>query len=253
LNGRRYTAPVGTGSEPDIPAEASGGEYVISLEGILQVVRRRLWVILLVAAVLAGAAVGYSRAQTPIYEASIKILVGQQRGDQSYVGTFDLQQLTGTMAEGIDSRPIAQAVIQQLGLRITPEGFLGRLSVEQIPETQFIEVYYTDSSPERAQRVANTIGEVFSKQVSEVSPSASNITATLWERAVLPEAPVSPTPVRDGILALMVGLVLGGGLALLLEYLDPSWRSPEEAERISGVPTFGVIPEFQAYGGKKGR
>lgn len=56
---------------------------------------------------------------------------------------------------------------------------------------------------------------------------------------------MSPDPVRNGALALVLGLMLGVGLAFLLEYLDDSWRSPEEVEQVSGVPTFGVIPEFK--------
>jgi capsular polysaccharide biosynthesis protein len=40
------------------------------------------------------------------------------------------------------------------------------------------------------------------------------------------------------------GVMLGIGLALLMEYLDHSWRSPEEVERASGVPTIATIPEF---------
>jgi hypothetical protein len=35
---------------------------------------------------------------------------------------------------------------------------------------------------------------------------------------------------------------LGVGLAFLLEYLDDGWRSPEEVEQISGVPTYALIP-----------
>jgi capsular polysaccharide biosynthesis protein len=50
-----------------------------------------------------------------------------------------------------------------------------------------------------------------------------------------------------------LGLMLGIGLALLMEYLDYSWRSPEEVEQISGVPTFATIPEFRFATSKKGR
>lgn len=78
-----------------------------------------------------------------------------------------------------------------------------------------------------------------------VSPGANAITATVWERAIVPEEPVSPNPLRDGLLALMLGLMLGTGAAFLLEYLDDSWRSPEEAEQVSGVPTFGMVPAFK--------
>jgi capsular polysaccharide biosynthesis protein len=254
VNGKGYRAPIEAGSGRGASAETyEGDEYFLSLGSLLRVLWQRLWVVSLVTVALAGAAVGFSLAQTPIYEASSTLLVGQQRGTNELpVAVYDLQQLTLTMAEGIASRPMAESTIRQLGLRTKPETLLANLSVEPVPETQFIEVSYSDASPERAQRVANTLGEVFSERISEVSPSANAITATVWERAVVPDYPVSPNPVRNGILALVLGLMLGVGLAFLLDYLDDSWRSPEEAERISGVPTFGVIPQFQIPKGKKG-
>jgi capsular exopolysaccharide synthesis family protein len=146
----------------------------------------------------------------------------------------------------VSSRPVAEAVIRQQNLRMTTEDFLENyLIVEQEPNTQWIQVSYRDSSPERAQRVANAVGDVFSKQVSEVSPNANAITATVWEHAAVPDEPVTPNPVRNSLLALALGLVLGVVLAFLLEYLDDSWNSPEEMEQVSGVPTFGIIPELE--------
>ncbi len=52
------------------------GEYVLPLRDLLRIIRKRLWLILLVTVMLGGAAMGFSFWQTPIYEASIKILVG---------------------------------------------------------------------------------------------------------------------------------------------------------------------------------
>jgi capsular polysaccharide biosynthesis protein len=237
---------------PSAPPE--GEEYILSFADFLRVIRQRLWIILLVAAVMVGAAVSVSLAQTPTYEASIKILVGQERGitqDPNYAA--GLEQLTLTMVEAVNSRPVAEAVIRRENLRVTTEGFLANLEVEQVPETQFIEVTYTDTDPQRAQRLANAVGDVFSEQIVEVSPSANAITATVWEPAVVPEEPVSPNPLRNVLLGLVAGLVFGMGLAFLLEHLDDSWRSPEEVERISGVPTYGVIPDVELSKAKKGR
>jgi len=101
------------------------------------------------------------------------------------------------------SRPKAKTVIRQQDLQMTTEEFLREhLSVEQVPNIQWIEVHYRDVSPERAQRVANAVGDVFSKQISEVSSSANAITATVWERAVVPGEPLTPNPVRNSLLAL---------------------------------------------------
>lgn len=244
------------GPAPNTPAEISEDEYVVSLGEVFRIIWKRLWVVVLVTVLLVGAAVGYSIGQTPIYEGSIRILIGQKEQSDIPGGlggdVQGLQQLTQTMAEAVNSRPVAQETIERLELRVSPQEFLENLSVEQIGTTQFIRVDYRDPGPERARQAANTVGEVFSEQVSEISPSANSITANLWERAVTPEEPVSPNPVRNGLLAMVLGLMLGAGLAFLLEYLDDSWRSPEEVERIAGVPTFGIIPEFKVLKGKKG-
>jgi capsular exopolysaccharide synthesis family protein len=236
---------------PGTSAVAAVGEY--TLRDSLRVIRRRLWVISLVAIVLTGASMGFSLSQTPMYEASIRILVGQESGiTETPNDVMGLQQLTQTMTEGVSSRPVAKTVISQEGLRIPLEDFLNkRLSVEQVNATQFIQVDYRDPSPERARRVANAVGDVFSKHIREVSPSANAITATVWERAVVPDEPITPNPVRNSLLALGLGLLLGVGLAFLLEYLDDSWRSPEEMEQVSGAPTFGIIPASDVFMGQR--
>ena len=224
----------------------------LSFGEVLRILGRRLWVIMLVAFVLVGAMVAYSLTRTPIYEASIKILIAQKplstgsgSSPDSLGGEVQgLQQLTQTMAEAVNTRPVAADVIKQLNLQTTPEDLLRRISVQRTPETQFIEVRYDDPSPQTAMQVANAIGDSFSNRVSEVSPSANAVTATVWEPATVPVKPVSPNLEINVGLALAVGLMLGIGLALVLEYLDDRWSSPEEAEQISGVPTFGVVPEF---------
>lgn len=211
----------------------------------------------LVTLLLTGAAIGYSIIQTPVYEASVLILVGQNQDtmNPSSLGgdVQGLQQLTQTVAVAVSSRPIAEAVIQQLDLAVSPERFLkDKVRAQQVPDTQFIRVTYKDASPERAQRVANAIGEVFSERISYVSPAANAVTATVWEPAALPTYPVTPNFVLNTFLALVLGVTLGVGLAFLLEYLDDSWRSPEEVEQISGVPVYGVVPQFKELKSGKG-
>jgi capsular polysaccharide biosynthesis protein len=234
-----------------ISEEAVVGEYTQALREFLRVIRKRLWVIALSGVVLVVAALGYTFAQTPIYEASIKILIGNEGGiTQDPSDVQGLQQLTQTIAEAINSDDVAQAVVSEQNLDITPGDILNNLRAEQIKTTQLIAVSYRDSNPQRAQQVANAVGDVFSEQIA--SPDAGAITATVWKRAQLPSEPVSPSLKRNVALALGIGLLLGVGLAFLLEYFDDSWRSPEEAEQISGYPALGIIPKFEALAGKKG-
>jgi len=224
---------------------------------LLRVLWRRLWVIVLVAIVLMGSATGFSLLQAPTYEASVTLFIGQKATDDStnLSGNVEgVQQLTTTMTEAVTTLPVAQGVVEELDLSSrNAEGLLENLSAEQQIETSLIEVTYRDTDPQRAQLVANTVGQVFSEQVEELSPRASGVTATVLEPAVAPETPVNPDPLRNGLLALVFGVLLGAGLAFLLEYLDDSWSSPEEVERVSGVPTFGIIPEFEVLESKEGK
>ena len=97
-------------------AEAAREEYNIPLGDFLQAVKQRLFLIFFVVVVLVGGTVGISLAQAPMYEASIKILIGQEQGSSS-PGNLGgdvqgLQQLTQTMAEAANSRPVAESVIK---------------------------------------------------------------------------------------------------------------------------------------------
>jgi uncharacterized protein involved in exopolysaccharide biosynthesis len=67
-------------------AELHEGDLVLQAGTFFRVIRRRLWVILLTEIVCVALAVGFSLQQQPVYEASIKILVGQDQGIVKFLG-----------------------------------------------------------------------------------------------------------------------------------------------------------------------
>lgn len=66
--------------------------------------------------------------------------------------------------------------------------------------------------------------------------------AELIEEARLPVSPVSPHPVRDGVLGLFAGLLLGVGVSFLREQLNDRLRSADEVGEISGLPLLARLP-----------
>lgn len=228
----------------------SDAQAPFSLRDVRQAIVRWLWVVLLVVLVFLGATLGITLWQTPVYEASAKLVVGegQEPGsnqDTSLAQDFDgLQLVTLSVVDAIYSPTIAEEVIQRLGLQMKPTDLLENLTVEQEGSTVLIQLSYKDADPERAQQIVNTVGVVSSERIPEAIGSANDITVTMWEDALVPGSPVSPDPVKNGILALVFGLMLGIGLALLAEYMDDRLRSPEKVEQIAGIPTVGTIPDF---------
>jgi len=66
-------------------------------------------------------------------------------------------------------------------------------------------------------------------------------TLTVIEEASLPTVPVGPQWKKQVLLAAAVGLVLATGAAFLLEYLDDTVKSPDDATRTMGLTTVGAI------------
>lgn len=58
--------------------------------------------------------------------------------------------------------------------------------------------------------------------------------------------PVSPKPLRDGVLGIALGLVVGLGAALVVEGLDNTVKTSEDAEAAYEAPVLGQVPRRAA-------
>ncbi|MGA7703822.1 MAG: polysaccharide biosynthesis tyrosine autokinase, partial [Solirubrobacteraceae bacterium] len=73
--------------------------------------------------------------------------------------------------------------------------------------------------------------------------------------ALIPTSPSSPKTSRNTVLGAVLGLLLGIGIAFLLERLDRRIREPKDLEKVYGLPLLGVVPEssaLQRSGGGQG-
>jgi capsular polysaccharide biosynthesis protein len=193
------------------------------MEDIAQAFLKRPGVILLVVLGFVGPTLGFSLLQPSVYEASAKLMVGQKQGAMDAnppAEEFErLQQTTLSVVEAIENsrRTLAAEAIQRLGLQMKPDQLLDNLTVEQMPGTYVIELSYKDTNPERAQRIANYY-------VAEVTVEG-DIPVTVWEAASVPSTPVRPDPVRNAVLALILGLAVGPVLAIWMDERTKRERS----------------------------
>ena len=97
---------------------------------------------------------------------------------------------------------------------------------------------------------ANTISQQMAfeqtKLFSLASPSTIDVGQVLFA-AETPTKPSSPTPVTNMLLALLVGLAGGVGLAFLRERLDERLKGRSDLESASGVPVLTLVPHVAAW------
>ncbi|HXQ00379.1 MAG TPA: polysaccharide biosynthesis tyrosine autokinase [Solirubrobacteraceae bacterium] len=66
------------------------------------------------------------------------------------------------------------------------------------------------------------------------------------QAATVPTSPSSPKTSRNTALGAILGLLLGIGIAFLLERFDRRIREPKDLEAVYGLPLLGVVPESPA-------
>lgn len=81
------------------------------------------------------------------------------------------------------------------------------------------------------------------KRAKETSLTSGLETTNIFivDRAEIPRRPVRPRVNRNVMLAAVIGLLLGGGLAFFFEYLDNTMHGPDEVKRYLGVPFLGPV------------
>jgi uncharacterized protein involved in exopolysaccharide biosynthesis len=69
---------------------------------------------------------------------------------------------------------------------------------------------------------------------------------SIVEDATVPRVPIRPRKTINLIIAILVGLLIGVGTALTLEYFDTTVKTPDDVERHLGLPVIGIVPQFVA-------
>ena len=75
--------------------------------------------------------------------------------------------------------------------------------------------------------------------------SEKTTSVSLIEPAQSPLYPVSPKPMRNLLLALLLGVFAGLGLAFFFNYFDDSLEMVEDVEEYLQLPVLASIPELK--------
>lgn len=191
----------------------------------------------------------YTLAQTPLYQASTRLFVSTTAGSSAsdlYNSSRYSQERVLSYAQLLMGETLAQRTIANLQLNMSPAALTARVTAKSKPDTVLIDVSVLDPSPVRARDIANALSDEFVVLARELETPGQGerpeARVVVEQRASIPAAPVIPKRTRNLTLGILLGLMLGFGLAVLRDLLDNTVKSQQTLEEITGTGAVGYIP-----------
>lgn len=219
-------------------------EETIDLREYLAIIKKKAWIIAAITAVTTFVSVFLSFfVLSPVYEAKTTLIVNtDQKNDDTITGDeFSVtQRLAVTYGEIIKSRTVLEPVIEKLGLDISYEDLSKMVTVSPVKDTQIINISVQDTNPLKAKDIANSIPEVFTKEVKRITKANS---VEVIDKAVEPLSPIKPNKLMNVLIAFVLGIMIGLFVVFLIEYMDNKMKTPQDVEKHLDLPILGVIPK----------
>jgi len=146
----------------------------------LDVIQNRKWIIIQAVVAITFGVLFFSLLQKPVYVATSKVMIT----DKAAVNLFgeilfpwsSYRSSIDTQMELIKSPLVAEKVIRQLRLSsVTSETLIGQVAVEQVGETNLVQIHAQDNDPEKAKDIADAFAQSYLLWSQEFSQHQSRV------------------------------------------------------------------------------
>lgn len=221
-----------------------------------KVVRRHLWVVILLPLVALIAGLLFRSSPASLYQATMRITIGvvpppntSPTGEDLYNYELASEYFADDFSEVVKSGAFAQDVSHRLktqGIEVQPGAIQGFTVAQK--QHRILSIVITWPHEEEARAIAQATIAALEEEGPKYFPQLGFAQAQVF----VIDGPSIPgwTPVGVGLslrdrldlpIRLILGLIAGVGLAFLLDYLDDSLRETEGVEAL-GIPVLGRIP-----------
>ncbi len=188
---------------------------------------------------------------TPSYAGTANVYISSVRtrattSTDAVQGTVLAQQRVGAYADIARGQALAQDVIGELGLSLTPSQLQQMTDIVVPAQTSLLRISVADTDPARARSIAASTASAITTAITDLENSRGTGKPQLRARVVgdaeVAPASLSPLPWRNPLLGGAGGLAVGLGLAVIASRLDRRIRDESTAREMLGVPVLGVLP-----------
>jgi capsular polysaccharide biosynthesis protein len=218
-------------------------EDVIDLREIIFIIRKRIWLIILITLIAVVTSWAISSFVLEKQYETYTLLIVNKPAEQDQPLTYsdiDLnRKLVDTYSIIAKSNTVLEQVIDQLKLGMSPIELNEKITISGEKDTEIIRISVKDSDPARAAIIANKVGEIF---MAEVVKKMKIDNVQVIDTARIPEEPVQPNILLNIAIAAVLGVMVGLVLVFLLEYLDNTIKTPDDVQKYLELPVLGSVP-----------
>ncbi|MBO0450223.1 tyrosine protein kinase [Enterococcus sp. MJM12] len=222
-------------------------EETISLKEIFDILKKHVAAILIsMFAGLALASVATFFIITPKYNSQAQLIVKLPRTDATNAGDVNTNLLMiNTYKDMITGDLVMSTVKDRLeseyDLDKTVSELKGAIQVQQSQNSQMFSIVATDTKPVDAEHIANTTAKVFQENAKDVLDVDK---ISIISNAQASMTPVSPNNKLNLAIGLVLGMMVGVGLAFLLELLDRTVKDSRFVAENLGFTILGSVPQM---------
>lgn len=178
--------------------------------------------------------------QKPMYKSTTSLVLVSDNQSITQNDVTLNNNLVSTYSEIIKSRNVLEKVIKNLKLDKTAEELSKDVSVTSVTNTQLIKIEVRSDSKKQAKKIANEIATVFSNEIVNIY-KIQNI--SIVDQAKLAKTAYNVNPLKQNLIYLIAGLVLGCGIVFIMFYFDTSIKDSATVEEKLGLTVLGMVPK----------
>lgn len=224
-------------------------EETISLKEIFNILRKHLTSILISMFVgLALAAIVTFFVLTPQYRSQAQLIVTLPQTETTNANDVNMNlQMINTYKELVTGdlviNQVKDRIESEYGIDKSVQELKDSVEVTQSQNSLMFSIRATDTSSVYAANIANTTALVFQENAKDVL-SVDKI--SIISNAEASSSPVSPNNKLNLAIGLVLGIIVGVGIAFLLELLDRTVKDNKYVTETLGFTILGTVPQMSA-------
>jgi len=213
---------------------------------IFHIVKKRMLMITVItmACALAAGVLSFYVLK-PVYESSTSIIISKAQSGaetQTYNDVLMYQNLVKTYSEIAESKTVAKKTVEKLGNRYSVLDIQQTMKVSTQSDTQILTISVRNGNAQDALAITAAVSQAFVEESAEVYPNGGVI--QILDEPELAVKPVKPNKKLNVAIGFVLGLLLSGSMAFMIEYMDKSIKTEEDvAKYLVDVPVMGIIPK----------